>query len=85
MRVAGCADGFIERGALIAIYETEIVDGRGLSLERVLTLVRWRGPHPARADPDAAAALLEPGSPLRTAMESEAQQWAVEAAGRVAR
>ncbi len=74
---AGCAGGFIERGALIAIYETEIVDGRGLSLERVLTLVRWKGPHRAPADPDAAAALLEPEAPLRAAMESEAQHCAV--------
>jgi superfamily II DNA or RNA helicase len=72
VRAAGGADGFAERGALIAIYETEIVDGRGLSLERVLTLVRWKGPHKARADPDAAAARLEPGSSLRTAMEREA-------------
>ena len=77
VRAAGCAGGFIERGALIAIYETEIVDGRGLSLERVLTLVRWKGPHPAPADPDAAAALLEPEAPLRAAMESEAQHCAV--------
>jgi hypothetical protein len=71
-RAAGSADGFVERGALIAIFETEIVDGRGLSLEHLLTLVRWNGPHQARADPGAAAARLEPGSPLRTAMEREA-------------
>jgi superfamily II DNA or RNA helicase len=77
VRAAGCAQGFVERGALIAIYETEIVDGRGLSLERVLTLVRWKGPHPAPSDPGAAAALLEPEAPLRAAMESEAQHFAV--------
>jgi superfamily II DNA or RNA helicase len=71
-RAPGGADGLVERGALIAIYETEIVDGRGLSLERVLTLVRWKGPHQARAYPHAAAVRLEPGSPLRTAIEREA-------------
>jgi superfamily II DNA or RNA helicase len=75
-RAAGGADGLVERGALIAIYETEIVDGRGVSLERLLTLVRWSGPHPARVDPDAVTALLEPGSPLRTAMEREAERFA---------
>ncbi len=73
----GAADGFIERGALIAIYETEIIDGRGLSLERALTLVRWKG-YPARGDPDAVTALLEPGSPLRMAMEREAARSARE-------
>ena len=71
---SGGADELVERGALIAIYETEIVDGRGLSLERVLTLVRWRGPHTAHGRPDAVTALLEPGSPLRTAMEREAER-----------
>ena len=71
---AGRGDGFAESGALLAIYEAEIVDGRGLSLERVLMLVRWRGPTPARANPEVAAALLEPGSPLRTAMEIEAER-----------
>ncbi len=75
VHAAGDADDSGERGALIAIYETEIVDGRGLSLERVLTLVRWKG-HPARADPDAVTALLEPGSTLRTAMEREAARFA---------
>jgi superfamily II DNA or RNA helicase len=74
VRTAGSAAGFVERGALIAIYETGIVDGRGLSPERVLTLVLWKGPHPVPADPHAAAALLEPESPLRAAMEREAQQ-----------
>jgi superfamily II DNA or RNA helicase len=67
------AHGLVECGALITIYETEIVDGRGCSLERVLTVVRWKGP-PARGNADAVTALLEPGSPLRTAMESAAAQ-----------
>ncbi len=73
VHAAGDGAGFGERGALVAIYETEIVDGRGLSLERVLTLVRWNG-HPARVDPAAVTALLEPGSPLPTAMEREAER-----------
>jgi superfamily II DNA or RNA helicase len=74
----GGADGFAECGALMAVYETEIVDGRGLSLERLLTLVRWKGSDQARPDPGAAAAALQPGSPLRAAMEREAARLAAE-------
>ncbi len=71
-RVPGGADRLVERGALIAICETEILDGRGLSLERVLTLVRWRGPHAAHVRAGEAPAALEPGSPLRAALEKAA-------------
>ncbi len=61
-----------ERGALLAIFETEIVDGRGLSLDRALTLVTWRAPPPPGARGDVVTRQLEPDAPLRVALEAEA-------------
>ena len=71
-RGTGATDRLLERCGLVAIYETEIVDGRGLSLERVLTPVQWRGLPPKHGHFEMTAALLAPASRLRTAMEREA-------------
>ncbi len=65
-----------EGGALLAVFESEIVDGRGLSLDRALTLVTWRAPPRLGARRDAIAWQLEPGAPLRAALEAEAAQCA---------
>jgi superfamily II DNA or RNA helicase len=67
---ADTAVGLVEDGALLAIFETEIVDGRGLSLDRALTLVTARAPPCARLD--ATAGQFEPGAELRSALEAEA-------------
>ena len=67
----GIAD-FATRGTLLAVYEAELADGRGLPLERVLTVVLWRGPHATPPDRRKAAVSLDPCSPLLDAMQRAA-------------
>jgi superfamily II DNA or RNA helicase len=72
-----------EGGALLAVYESELVDGRGLSLDRALTVVTWRAPPRPGARRDAIVWQVEPGSPLRAALEAEAAQCAARRLARV--
>jgi superfamily II DNA or RNA helicase len=76
-RLAETAAGVgLSRGSLIALFETDLVDGRGLLLDRSLSVLV--GPIPARwpARGGAVAALIGPGTSARAALDREAERCA---------
>jgi hypothetical protein len=75
-RAAMSLSGALSRGSLLALFQVEMIDGRGLLVDRSVSV--FIGPLPARwtATAGAVASLVGSGAPGRAALDLEVARWA---------